>query len=155
MEWSRYRFRSVWRLPNSAREVYAVLERAEDYPRWWPQVRGIDQADADSGTVRFRSLLPYELRVTVRATRRDPAAGVLEIAMSGDLRGWARWTVVPQPGGAQAVFEQDVVVRKPLMRRLALLGRPFFTANHALMMRSGRRGLRAQLAAGTGLKRTS
>ena len=49
--------------------------------------------------------------------------------------------------GTRLLFEQDVVVRKPLMRLLALPGRPFFTANHALMMRSGRTGLLARLAA--------
>ena len=79
---------------------------------------------------------------------RDPGAGVLEIAMRGDLAGWARWTVRARGGGTRAVFEQDVEVRKPLLRRLALLGRPLFLANHALMMRAGRRGLAAWLARG-------
>ncbi|MGI5256747.1 SRPBCC family protein [Streptomyces angustmyceticus] len=144
----RYRFRSVWLLDASPAVVYAVLERAESYPRWWPQVRAVDPIDDRSGTARFRSLLPYDLTVVVSERVRDPGAGVLEIGMRGDLAGWARWTVVPGAGGTRAVFEQDVEVRKPLLRRLALLGRPVFVANHALMMRAGRRGLAAWLARG-------
>src|SRR5438105_8188092 len=35
----RYRFRSEWLLAAPPAVVYAVLERAEAYPRWWPQVR--------------------------------------------------------------------------------------------------------------------
>ncbi|MDF3288919.1 SRPBCC family protein [Streptomyces silvisoli] len=146
MDWCRYRFRDVWRLDAPPAEVYAVLERAEEYPRWWPQVRRVDPIDEWSGTARFRSVLPYELVVTAREARRDPAAGVLEIAMTGDLEGWARWTLGPGGTGTRATFEQQVIVRKPVMRWLSVPGRLFFRANHALMMRAGRRGLCALLA---------
>ncbi|MEU5214202.1 SRPBCC family protein [Streptomyces sp. NPDC020742] len=144
----RYRFRSVWLLNAPPAVVYAVLERAEAYPRWWPQVREVSPLDERSGAARFRSLLPYDLRVVATERVRDPGAGVLEIALRGDLAGWARWTVVPGEGGTRAVFEQDVEVCSPLLRRLALVGRPLFRANHALMMRAGRRGLAAWLARG-------
>ncbi|MGY0022632.1 SRPBCC family protein [Streptomyces sp. YJ-C3] len=148
MDWSalsHYRFRSVWDLPAPPATVYAVLERAEEYPAWWPQVRSVAPLDTTSGVAVFRSFLPYELTVTARETHRDPAAGVLEIAMSGDLDGWARWTVSSRGGGTRAVYDQEVEVRKPLMRRFAVLGRPVFRANHRWMMRGGRRGLLAHL----------
>ncbi|GAB7034665.1 SRPBCC family protein [Streptomyces sp. NPDC021749] len=149
-DWSRrlhrYRFRSVWLLDAPPAVVYAVLERAESYPQWWPQVREVTRLDDRTGTARFRSLLPYDLTVVAVERVRDPGAGVLEIAMRGDLAGRARWTVVPGAGGTRAVFEQDVEVRKPLMRRIGLLARPLFRANHALMMRAGRRGLAGWLA---------
>ncbi len=146
MDWCRYRFRDVWRLDAPPDEVYAVLERAEEYPRWWPQVRRVDPIDELSGTARFRSVLPYELVITARARRRDPAAGVLEIVMTGDLEGWARWTLGSGGTGTRALFEQQVTVRKPVMRWFAVPGRPVFRANHALMMRAGHRGLCALLA---------
>ncbi|MFJ9040701.1 SRPBCC family protein [Streptomyces sp. NPDC102406] len=142
---SRYRFHSVWDLPAPPAAVYAVLERAEDYPRWWPQVRSVTPLDETSGVTVFRSFLPYELTVTAREQRRDPAAGVLEIGMSGDLAGWARWTLTARGTGTRALYDQQVEVGKPLMRRLALVGRPVFVANHAWMMRGGRRGLRDHL----------
>ena len=61
--------------------------------------------------------------------------------MSGDIEGWARWTVTPHGGGSLARYEQVVDVNKPLLRRFAVPGRPIFRANHWLMMRAGRRGL--------------
>ncbi|MFC5803773.1 SRPBCC family protein [Streptomyces formicae] len=148
MDWHRYRFRSVWELPAPPAVVYAVLERASDYPRWWPQVREVVPVDDRSGTARFRSVLPYDLVVTVRERHRDPAALVLEVELAGDLVGWARWTLTASVGGTRAGYDQEVVVHRPLMRLLALPGRPVFRANHALMMRGGRRGLTAYLSGG-------
>ncbi|MFF1512114.1 SRPBCC family protein [Streptomyces sp. NPDC058326] len=145
MDWCRYRFRSVWRLAAPPDAVFAVLERAEEYPRWWPQVREVVPLDDTTGTARFRSFLPYELVVTARAVRRDPAARVLEVGLGGDLEGWARWTVAPERSGTRVVYEQEVEVRARLLRVLAVPGRPVFRVNHALMMRGGRRGLAAHL----------
>ncbi|MCX2925962.1 SRPBCC family protein [Streptomyces sp. NEAU-W12] len=148
MDRSHYRFRSLWSLPAPAGPVYRALEHIEDYPRWWPQVREVTRHDAAGGAVRIRSVLPFDLRTTLRETRRDPVAGILEVHLSGDLDGWARWTVTPAgPAGTLARYEQEVDVRKSLLRRLAVPGRPLFHANHALMMRSGRRGLAAHLRA--------
>jgi uncharacterized protein YndB with AHSA1/START domain len=146
MDWCRYRFRSIWQLAAPPDAVYTVLERVEEYPRWWPQVREVVTVDEFTGTARFRSLLPYDLVVTAEAQRRDPVAGVLEVSLRGDLEGWARWTVTSRGTGTRAVYEQEVEVTSPLMRRLAIPGRPVFRANHALMMRAGRRGLAARLA---------
>ncbi|MET9834902.1 SRPBCC family protein [Streptomyces sp. NPDC006385] len=148
MDWSHYRFRSLWALPAPPGTVYDLLARAEDYPRWWPQVREVNRIDDTTGLVTIRSVLPYDIVFTAREVRRDPEAGVLEIAMSGDLDGWARWTVTPHRRGSLARYDQVVDVHKPLLRRLAVPGRPLFRANHWLMMRAGRRGLTAYLAGG-------
>jgi hypothetical protein len=147
MDWTHYRFRSLWPLPAAPAVVYAALERPEDYPRWWRQVRKVDRIDDTSGVITIRSLLPYDMTFTVREVRRDPVAGVLETAMSGDIDGWARWTVSPDGAGCLARYEQVVDVNKPLLRRFAVPGRPVFRANHRLMMRAGRRGLLTYLEA--------
>ncbi|MFD3947224.1 SRPBCC family protein [Streptomyces sp. NPDC058579] len=147
MDWCRYRFRSVWQLAAPPDAVFAVLERAEEYPSWWPQVREVVPVDEATGTARFRSFLPYDLFVTAEARRRDPDARVLEVALGGDLEGWARWTLTAHGPGTRALYEQEVEVTSPLMRRFAVPGRPVFRANHALMMRAGRRGLAARLRA--------
>lgn len=147
MDWTHYRFRSSWALPASPATVYAVLEQAEDYPRWWPAVREVNRLDDTTGVIRIRAVLPYDLTFTAREVRRDPAAGVLEIAMTGDLEGWARWTITGDGAGSLARYDQVVDVNKPLLRRFAVPGRPVFRANHWLMMRAGRRGLAAYLEA--------
>ncbi|MET8247957.1 SRPBCC family protein [Streptomyces sp. NPDC005202] len=147
MDWTHYRFRSLWSLPAPPATVYEVLERVEDYPRWWRQVREVVRVDESTAVVRIRSLLPYDMTFTAREVRRDPAAGVLEVAMSGDVDGWARWTVTAQETGTLARYDQVVDVRKPLLRRFAVPGRPVFRLNHWLMMRAGRRGLAGCLEA--------
>ncbi|MEU6808776.1 SRPBCC family protein [Streptomyces sp. NPDC046831] len=147
MDWNRYRFRSLWALPVPPAAVYGALERIEDYPRWWPQVRAVERVEDTTALLRIRSLLPYDLVVTAREARREPDAGVLEVALSGDLDGWARWTVAPHGPGTLARYDQVVEVNKPLLRRFAVPGRPVFRLNHRLMMRSGRRGLAAGLEA--------
>ncbi|MFD5058347.1 SRPBCC family protein [Streptomyces sp. NPDC058394] len=145
MNWSCYRFVSIWDVSAPPAVVYEVLERAEEYPRWWPQIREVATVDDATGTMRIRSFLPYDLVMTVRESRRDPAAGVLEVTLDGDLDGWARWTVTAHGTGTRATYEQEVEVRRTMMRLLAVPGRAVFRANHALMMRAGRRGLVARL----------
>ncbi|WEH42794.1 SRPBCC family protein [Streptomyces sp. AM 2-1-1] len=146
MDLSHYTFTCAWDLPAPPAAVLAVLECAEEYPRWWPQVREVVPLDAVTGRARFRSVLPYDLVVTLERGRRDPAAGVLEVSLTGDLEGWARWTVTGRGGGSRVGYEQEVDVRKRLMRLLAPVARPAFRANHALMMRAARRGLTNRLA---------
>ncbi|MGW5850745.1 SRPBCC family protein [Streptomyces sp. NPDC055254] len=148
--WSRYRFRSVWDLDAPPAAVYAVLARPAEYPHWWPQICGFEPVDDRTAAATFRSVLPYALRVTATELLRDPVRGVLEVSLRGDMDGWARWTVRPRAGTGTArtrvLYEQEVEVRRPLMRLLALPGRPVFRLNHALMMRAGRHGLAARLA---------
>lgn len=144
----RYRFRSQWWDPSPPPAVHTVLARGEDYPRWWPQIREVTRTGPDSGRCRFRSVLPLELSVTVHAARDDTDAGVLRVALGGDLDGWVRWTLTPDRGGTRVRYEQDTelrhrLARRALSRRLWFVIRPLLRANHALMMRSGRRGLRA------------
>ncbi|NEA45942.1 SRPBCC family protein [Streptomyces sp. SID10815] len=145
MDPSHYRFRSRWPLSAPPAAVYDALERVEDYPRWWRQVRAVRRTGADTAALRVRAVLPYDLCFTVRETRRDPAAGVLEAALAGDLDGWSRWTLTPHGAGTLVHYDQVVDVTAPLLRRLAVPGRPVFRLNHRLMMRSGRRGLAARL----------
>ncbi|MEU6094844.1 SRPBCC family protein [Streptomyces sp. NPDC047079] len=147
MDLTHYRFRSLWALPAPPAAVYAVLERSQEYPDWWPQVREVIRLDDTTAVVRARSLLPYDITFTAREVRRDPAAGVLEAVLSGDLDGWARWTVTATASGSLVRYDQEVEATKPLLRRFALVGRPVFRANHRIMMRSGRRGLLAHLEA--------
>jgi hypothetical protein len=148
MDWNHYRFVSLWSLPADPAAVYRVLARVEEYPRWWPQIRAVERLGDTTGVVRISSVLPYEMTFVAREVRQDPVAGVLEIAMSGDVEGRARWTVSARGGGSLARYDQEVDVGRPLLRRLAVPGRLVFRANHALMMRAGLRGLRAYLDEG-------
>jgi hypothetical protein len=137
---NHYHFRAEWQLDQPLPVVWDALEALVDYPRWWPQVRRAELIELAACRLTIRSFLPYDLTFVSRPARRED--GVLEASLSGDLEGWSRWTIT---GSTTAVFEEDVEVVKPLLRRLSV-ARPLFRANHSWMMRSGQRGLRAHLA---------
>jgi hypothetical protein len=144
---NHYRFRSEWHLNAPASKVFVVLEALETYPAWWPEIRIVETLGPDRSRITARSWLPYDLRFDSRQARRDREAGVLEASMIGDLEGFSRWTLQPNgPTATTAVFEEEVVTNKALLRRLAFLARPAFRANHTLMMKHGEKGLRAYLA---------
>jgi ribosome-associated toxin RatA of RatAB toxin-antitoxin module len=142
-----YHFTSTWRLPADPDVVYAALVDVAAYPRWWPQVRSAQQLDEQSGELRCRSLLPYELVFVAREMVADPVSRVLRARLDGDLSGESEWRITAHGEGATAIFIEDVEVAKPMLRRLGLLARPLLQANHDLMMRSGETGLRRHLAA--------
>jgi uncharacterized protein YndB with AHSA1/START domain len=145
-DFNHYRFVSTWELDAPPDVVYSVLQNTEDYPKWWPEVRRVRRIDDRRAEMAVRSLLPYDLVFVTEESRQDPEARVLEAAMAGDLGGFSRWTLAPAGLGTRAVFEEDVIAHKALLRRLALVARPAFRANHTLMMRHGREGLRTYLA---------
>lgn len=144
---NRYRFHSVWHVDARPADVYEVLSDIANYPVWWPEVREATKIDDETGEIRCRSFLPFDLVVQVRHSIRNQQAGLLRATLSGDLEGYASWEMTGRDGGTDLVFDQEVVVNKALLRRLVLIARPFFHGNHDLMMRGGLKGLKQVLEA--------
>jgi hypothetical protein len=142
----RYIFRSSWRLEAPPADVTAALEEVGSYPAWWPEVRAATRIDDDTYELRCRSTLPYDLVLETQRSVHDTVGGVLEANLIGDLEGFSRWTITPDGPGTLAVFDEDVVANKRLLQMLEPVARPAFKANHWLMMRHGRAGLRVYLA---------
>ena len=139
-----FSFHHRWSLPAEPERVVAALADIEHYPRWWPQVRSVDRIDDESGRGRVRSLLPVTMHLVLTREVEDREGGHLRVALDGDLVGWAQWSVDTARGDGSkvtvAVFEQEVRVAARLHRAATLT--PFvLRANHAWMMRQGRRGL--------------
>jgi hypothetical protein len=142
-----YRFRSVWHLDASPTDVYDALERLPDYSTWWREVKESVRLSENAFHIRCQATLPYDLVFVSTQERRDPVERVLQARLHGDLDGFSRWNIGVAPaGGTDAVFEEEVVATKALLRRLAPVARPAFQANHYLMMRHGQAGLRTYLA---------
>lgn len=142
---NRYRFHSVWHVDASPCAVYEVLSDIANYPSWWPEVRSATRIDEETGELRCRSFLPFDLVIQVRRSIRNQRAGLLRASLSGDIEGFASWEIIGRDGGTDLMFDQEVVATKPLLRRLALVARPFFHGNHDLMMRGGFKGLKRVL----------
>jgi hypothetical protein len=146
---NRYRFRSVWHVDACPADVYEVLSDIANYPLWWPEIRKATKIDEESGELRCRSFLPFDLVVQVKHSIRNQQAGLLRGTLSGDLEGYASWEIIGRDGGTDLVFDQEVVVNKALLRRLVLIAKPFFRGNHDMMMRGGLKGLKQVLEAKT------
>jgi hypothetical protein len=144
---NHYVFRTQWRLPAAPDAVYAALADVAGYPRWWPEVRETVQLSDSAGRIRCRSLLPYDLWMDLDREIEDPHGRVLRARLDGDLIGTSEWRIEPDgDSGSVAVFDEDVVVGKAMVRAAGRLARPALIFNHDRMMRSGERGLRRHLA---------
>jgi len=126
--------------------VYAALSDIEGYQRWWPQIREIQQIDADTGRVRIRSLLPYTLDLVLRRSVQDEARGILRVEIDGDLQGWCAWQLTTEESGTRVEFSQEVEVTVTVLQRAPSAVRPLLRGNHAYMMHAGERGLLNHLA---------
>lgn len=137
-----YRFTSQWVVPASPGRTFDVLADVLGYPDWWPQVRAVARVDDSTVRVVCRSVLPYDLDLLLTRVVEDRHRGVLEASIEGPLRGWSRWTLQPAGGAATRLdYEQEVTTSGRLLGVASRVARPVLVANHAWMMRGGRRGL--------------
>jgi len=141
-----YRFHSEWRIAADPDRVYATLADVATYPSWWPQVQAARQLDEVSGELRCRSMLPYDLVFVIRREVEDAERRILRATLDGDLAGSSQWTITPDGAATLAVFDEDVLVRKALIKLAGVLARPALRFNHDRMMRAGERGLREHLS---------
>jgi hypothetical protein len=123
-----------------------VVRDLATYPEWWPEVKRVDQIDAERAEVTITAFLPYSLTFVMQRDQDDIGTGVLEARMSGDLEGTSSWKVSRDGEGCSMLFEEEVRANKLLLRVLAPIARPAFTLNHTIMMRRGQAGLRKYLA---------
>lgn len=137
-----FAFRDSWEVPASVEEVAATLTDLEHYPRWWPQVRAVAKLGPDAAWVRCRSTLPYTLDLVLDAVRRTPP--VVEVALSGDLAGFARFALTASEDGTRLDFSQEVSVGG-LLALASYAARPVLAWNHDRMMAGCRAGLAAAL----------
>ncbi|KAA1422037.1 polyketide cyclase [Nocardioides humilatus] len=137
-----YSFSASWVTAAPLDEVAATVVDLEHYPDWWPQVQAVAKLGPDTARVLCRSALPYTLDLVLDAVRREPP--VLEVAVSGDLDGWVRWTLSPVDGGTRTDFAQEVSVDGALAAA-SLIARPLLRWNHHRMMAGCESGLRARL----------
>ena len=149
---NEYEFLTNWTVSGTAEEVYDVISRSEDLPRWWPSVY-LDVAVVEPGNVggvgkRVRLLtkgwLPYTLRwefVVTDAVRPHRLA----IDTRGDLAGTGEWTFSERAGHVDIAFLFRIQADKPLLRTLSVVLKPVFAANHRWAMAHGLESLELEL----------
>ena len=140
----RYHFHSEWDAWAPIDRVREQLHNLLDYPQWWPQVLAVVPLDETSARVLCRSRLPYTLDLVLIASRREDH--VLEVAIEGDLSGWARYTLRRDTATlTHVVYEQHVAAETTGLAAASILLRPVFRWNHRQMMNGCVRALQARL----------
>jgi Polyketide cyclase / dehydrase and lipid transport len=149
----KYEFTTIWRLEAPIEQVYAMIERTTDWPRWWPSVREVREVSPGGedgiGAIHaftFRGRLPYLLRFDLRTTRRQPPHA-LEGAATGELEGVGAWALSEALGRTTARYDWRIRTTRWWMNLFAPL--PFvdaiFRLNHHAVMRDGLAGIRREL----------
>lgn len=140
-----YRFAERLCVPAPPARVHEVLVDLERYPEWWPAVRAVRRLSEDRALVVCRSRLPYDLELEL--TARSRSQELLEVGITGNLEGTARWRLRPTADGGTALdYEQQVRARGAALTLASYAARPVLRWNHDAMMRRCREGLLARVA---------
>jgi uncharacterized protein YndB with AHSA1/START domain len=147
-----YEFLTRWRVEGSVDEVYDIISKPLEFPRWWPSVylSAVQLQPPDPTGVgqrmRFRTKgrLPYTLdwdSQTVEAERPYR----LVIRAERDFNGRGVWQFQQAGRFVDITFDWKLRADKPLIRKLSFLLKPAFAANHRWAMARGLEGLKQEL----------
>jgi uncharacterized protein YndB with AHSA1/START domain len=146
-----FRFDRTWTFDEAPADLWGVLTRTDDFPRWWPWLRELSGDGLVPGgrtDCVVRAPIPYTLRFTV-AVRELVPGRLVEAAVEGDLAGPARLEVDAAGAGSTVRLAWEVELRRPVLRAAAVFGRPVMEWGHDWVVTTGveqflRRALRVQ-----------
>jgi hypothetical protein len=127
-----FRFDRTWWFPVPPEQLWAVLQRTDQYTTWWSWLREFDTDGFETGSTArcvIQSPLPYALRCTIHVDEMRTAEAVIT-TVSGDLRGPARLEVKKAIDGCSARLAWALTPDSPMLRRLATIGRPAMVWAH-------------------------
>lgn len=132
-----------WAFDIGVDELWERLTAVDEYPTWWPWLRGFDVEGGFSAESRWHCVvappLPYVVRFSIELDRVEPprfaAASVL-----GDIRGHAQLTVEERAGDlSRARLTSALSPADPLLRRVASVASPLVRWGHDWVLDQGRR----------------
>jgi hypothetical protein len=140
---SPFRFDRSWHFGVTPDELWATLAQSDRYREWWPWLReftieggGDALVDGAVAHVVIQAPLPYQLRCTIRVEDATVEQR-LTTRVSGDLAGPARLELQAVDGGTEARLAWELDLRAPLLRSLALFGRPAMAWAHDRIVERG------------------
>ncbi|HJF76215.1 MAG TPA: SRPBCC family protein [Brevibacterium linens] len=151
-----FHFDDRWIVDAGIESVWAVLERVDQWPGWWPGLTaaekvGAAQADVDAADLpvtpgsRARLLvhapIGWSLRFSIEVDEVD-APHLIRFRANGDLRGEGRWTLTASAGVTTIDSLWCVTTSRTIIRAM----RPLSGVMHGAVMRAGERGLQSRLA---------
>jgi uncharacterized protein YndB with AHSA1/START domain len=148
-----YHFVNRWFVPHAPEEVWEVLTRVADYPKWWGKVYlKVDTLDGPEPRVGSRvavltkGWMPYRLRWTI-TTKALERPGRIEVSAVGDFNtDSSQWVLTPKDGGTEAALYWNPRVEKRLVKLFSPVLKPLFKSNHYWAMDQGQKGIVAYMA---------
>ena len=134
-----FRFDRIWTFPVPPVELWAVLERTDDYVSWWSWLRAFEADGLHAGTrarCTIQSPLPYALHCDIHVLAVEPEVSIAT-QIGGDLRGPARLDVAPAEAGSTARLSWSLELGHPVLARLARFGRPVMSWAHDVVVGMG------------------
>jgi hypothetical protein len=143
-------FDRTWTFAAAPDELWAVLSRTDDFPRWWPWLReltGEGLVPGGRSACVVRAPIPYTLRFTV-AVREVVPGRLVDAVVDGDLAGPARLELdsggpgvrgwPPEMGrGSLVRLSWQMELRRPMLRAAARFGRPVMEWGHDWVVANG------------------
>ena len=153
MSSSQYHFVTRWRVVGTVDEVSEILQKPEDFPRWWPSVYleaevlapGDDRGVGRVVRLLTKGFLPYSLSWRLRVVESRRPYG-FTIEADGDFVGRGVWAFDQEGAWVDIAFDWRITVGKPGVKQLSPLLKPLFAANHRWAMRRGEESLKLELA---------
>jgi hypothetical protein len=136
-----FRFDRTWAFAVAPDELWGVLQRTDEFPRWWPWLRelsGDGLVPGGRSDCVVRAPIPYTLRFTVVVRELIPGQ-LVDAVVDGDLAGPARLEVNGAEEGPGSVVRLawDMELRQPVLRAAARIGRPVMEWGHDWVVTNG------------------
>jgi uncharacterized protein YndB with AHSA1/START domain len=143
---------SHWRLQATLDEVWQLVARPEDFPRWWPAAftyslpiqTGDETGAAKVVRLEGRGFLPLLLRWHAVATHVEPAQRLVN-RVWGDFEGDETWVLSGDGGWVDLEHQLNVDFRSAVIRGFGPLGRALLAANHRWSMARGEESMILEL----------
>ncbi|WP_428655675.1 SRPBCC family protein [Runella sp.] len=149
---SNYHFITEWHIQATPEEIYRILEDVDSLAKWWPSVyldvkvleRGQKGGVGKVVELYTKGWLPYTLRWKFRVMNTIFPKG-FALEAFGDLAGKGIWTFIPERSGTKVIYDWQIEVEKPLLKKLSFLLKPLFSMNHGWAMKKGLESLELEL----------
>jgi hypothetical protein len=155
-----FHFDRSWTFAVPADDLFGVLDRTQDFRRWWTWLRHFHTSSPSSSPSGPPSLsagvfancviqgpVPYALRLQVDIERVDRPT-LVETYVRGDLDGPARLEVQPTSSGSTARLSWELELEDTTLRRINRVARPLMEWAHDRVVGMGVEQFRRHALAG-------
>ena len=128
-------------------ELWSTIALTDLYREWWPWLHGFEGTSLQAGeswSCEIRPPVPYAVRVTIDLVEIE-RPNLVVAAVSGDIAGSARLTIVAAGDGSVARLRSTLAPRRPLLRGLAAVAPHLVRFGHEWVLDTGGRQLAEHL----------